>query len=350
MTYEYYSWETINLPIVSGDTQFIIYDHQLSSGDTPLTDITGIIYSGMIVDGYRLQNLNEILSQYVTGYDIQFETSLQTDSNSSKRFYIYYTQDSWNTMTYDIVIIIYNWSYEEFTGSILSDPISKFVDYRQFFLYTLKAGSPDVSASINVKLNGNLIDTFTVTGYDYYNYVYDLSTIDNWPGEFSYAYSYDFFVDSEHLIPGTYVTLTIGASTYYVVSTCYKYCLHYLNQRGGWDSMLFRGIELQTDDIKRLSYKKNYVSQSLDFNKVDYLTTISEKWDLNTSFMTDRESGKMMNLMASNKIYLQDLETSKIVPVNITNSSCEHKNYKNQGRKMSTYKITVSASQPKYRI
>jgi hypothetical protein len=36
--------------------------------------------------------------------------------------------------------------------------------------------------------------------------------------------------------------------------------------------------------------------------------------------------------------------------VNVTNSSCDLKTYKNQGRKMATYNVEVSASQPKYRM
>ena len=51
-----------------------------------------------------------------------------------------------------------------------------------------------------------------------------------------------------------------------------------------------------------------------------------------------------------NRGYVIGLEEGYIAPVNITNSNCEHKNYRNQGRKMATYNIEVSASQPKYRI
>lgn len=346
-TYEKKSWETLNLPAVSGDTYFRILDHSVSTD--PSAETTGVIYDGLILDGFGIQNLNEILSQYVNPTPISFISQLQPDNASHSTFYIYYTQNDWLSWTSDTVIITYDWSYKQnYNRSVLSDPIINLVDNRQFFVYTIKAGSPDVINTITMKIGNIVVSTFTISGYTYYNFVHNMSET-TYPGEFNYAYSYDFFVDRTVPIDGVN-KITIGPSTYYVTNTCYRYCIYYLNQYGGWDSLLFRGRELKTDDLSRLSYKKNYVAGSTDFHKVDYLTTIQERWSLNTSFLDDIESSKMINLMASNKIFIHDLEEGYIAPVNITNSNCEHKNYKNQGRQMATYNIEVSASQPKYRI
>ncbi len=344
--YEKRSWETLNLPPVSGDTYFRILDHSVNTN--PSEETNGVIYDGLVLDGFGIQNLDEIISQYVKPTPIVFSTSVQTDTGSHFRFYIYYTQDNWTTWTYDIVIITYDWSYESVSRAVLSDPIINLIDNRQFFLYTIRAESSDIQATVTMKIDNTTVLSQEISGYTYYNFVADMST-QTYTGEFTYAYSYDFFVYDSIPITGVH-TITVGPSVYYVTNTCYKYCLYYLNQYGGWDSLLFRGRELKTDDLSRLSYKKNYVAQSTDFHKVDYLTTLQEKWSLNTSFLNDIESSKMINLMASNKIYIHDLETGHIAPVNITNSNCEHKNYKNQGRKMATYTIEVSASQPKYRI
>lgn len=345
-TYEKKSWETLNLPPVSGDTYFRILDHSVNTD--PSEETSGVIYDGLILDGFGIQNLNEILGQYVNPTPISFISQLQPDNASHSTFYIYYTQDDWQTWTNDFVIINYDWSYTNDARSVLSDPIINLVDNRQFFVYTIKAGTPDTQTTITMRIESIVVTSFQISGYTYYNLVQDLST-STYPGEFTYAYSYDFFVDSTVPIYGVN-KITVGPSTYYVANTCYKYCLYYINQYGGWDSLLFRGRELQTDDLSRLSYKKNYVAGSTDFHKVDYLTTIQERWSLNTSFLDNTESSKMINLMASNKIFIHDLEEGYIAPVNITNSNCEHKNYRNQGRKMATYNIEVSASQPKYRI
>ena len=353
-SYSYRTWETINLPTVNTDTYFIILDHA-ASGD-PSSVTTGVIYSGLIMKNYGIKNLNEILSQHIYPQEISFSASgyTQLDTEMTKTFYVYYTTDDWANWTNDDITITYDWSYTSGDKTELSDPILNLIDYRQIFVYSAKASNPSGSTVI-VKMNNSQIDTYNMTGTTVYNYVRRLDTI-TYPGEFTYAYSYDFFVDAivsalpDQLVYGNIYALEINGKTYYITNTCYRYCLYYLNNLGGWDSLLFRGRELQSDKLNRLSYKSNYVAGSTEFFKKDYLTKINEGWTLNTSFLSDLESGKMIQVMASNRLYLHDFDNDVIIPVNITNSSCDHKTYKNQGRKMATYEITVEASQPKFRI
>lgn len=344
-TYTYKSWQTINLPTVSVDTYFRILDHTSTS---PQEEVEGILYDGLILGGFYIQNLNEILSQYVNPNSITFESSLQENSDAIKSFYIYYTSDNWQTFTSDAVNIIYDWSYETDMRIELSAPISNLLDVRQYLLYTVHPLRFQLSL---IARTGNIVqDSYVLDKSINYNYVKYLPDIDEWPGEFNFDYSYDYFVTSNSLIPGTFAEFTIGIDKFIVAHTCYRYCIYYFNQYGGWDSILFAGKTIQNDNLSRLSYKKNYVAASTEFNKVNYLTTIQENWQLNTSFLDDLRSQKMINMMASNCLYLHDLEENKIIPINITNSRCEHKTYKNQGRKLYTYTIEVSASQPKYRI
>lgn len=345
-SYTYKSWQTINLPTVSVDTYFRILDH---TSTAPQDEVEGVLYDGLILGGFYIQNLNEILSQYVTPNSITFESSLQENSDAIKTFYIYYTSDNWQTFTLDYVSIMYDWSYElGIMRTFLSSPISNLVDVRQYLLYSVR---PYRQLILDAKIGDIVQDTYVLGHNINYNYVRYLSDDDLiWPGEFNFDYSYDYFVTSNSLIPGTFAEFTIGIDKFIVAHTCYRYCIYYFNQYGGWDSILFTGKTIQNDNLSRLSYKKNYVAASTEFNKVNYLTTIQENWQLNTSFLDDLRSQKMINMMASNCLYLHDLEENKIIPINITNSKCEHKTYKNQGRKLYTYTIEVSASQPKYRI
>ena len=340
-TYNKRTWETLNLPAVSGDTFFCICNRQTSQ---PGDDFNGRIYSGLCKDGYGIQNVNEILAQYVvpTGFSFGSSEIVNYDDASHSTFYIYYTQDDWESFTSDTVTLTYDWGYEGVNRVVKSDPITNILDCRQYFLHTLTATNPSVSETVNVAGIGEewgdeeytLIATFKIDGYSFVTYVRDLSTL-----------VYPIAPTTETFLP-----LWIGSTRYLITRTCYRYCLYYLNQYGGWDSMLFRGKELQEDGISRLSYKKNYVANSLDFHKVDYQSTVSERWELNTSFLDDIASSKMINIMASNRLFLHDLETGRIAPVNVTNSTCEHKTYRNQGRKMAAYNVEVSASQPKYRV
>ena len=53
------------------------------------------------IEYFNIQNLNEILSQYVKPTTISFNSSLQENSDASKQFYIYYSSDSWTTASID---------------------------------------------------------------------------------------------------------------------------------------------------------------------------------------------------------------------------------------------------------
>ena len=141
-TYEKKSWETLNLPAVSGDTYFRILDHSVSTD--PSSETSGVIYDGLVLDGFGIQNLNEILSQYVIPTPITFTSSLQPDNASHSTFYIYYTQNDWTSWTNDTVIIVYDWSYSNDSSSVLSRPIINLLDNRQFLVYTIKSPDPDI--------------------------------------------------------------------------------------------------------------------------------------------------------------------------------------------------------------
>lgn len=337
MTYNFYTFQTINLPTVAEDTYFLIFDHPFS-GEDPSEDYS-YMYSGYVLAGNSIKNLNEILSQYVKPREISFSlaTFIQQDSSLRKTFYVYSTtpEEDWETYTQDNIVLTYFWDYDydfEYDTRLIymSDPILPMVDNRQFIMNTRRATSFDVTETITITIDGEWNGQYSAYGFTAYNYIRDAATLNvNEPG---------------HI-------LGIGSQNYEIITDgCFNYCLYYLNQYGGWDTLLFRGKELQTDNINRLSYKKDYVVNSLDFHKVDYLTKINSKWTLNTSYLDDLQSSKMINVIGSNRLYLHDLESGRIMPVNITNATCDHKTYKNQGRKMSVYNLEVSASQEKYRI
>lgn len=346
MTYEFKTWETINLPAVSGDTYFRILRLQSSN---PSEVQTGVIYDGLVLDGFGIQNLNEILGQYVYVEPLTFNDSehIMQDDEQIWNFYIYYTQDDWQTFTSDTITLRYNWTYETGNDRLKSTKPINIMDYRQYAVYSLMSRD-GTEEQFNVYLGNNKIDSFTIEQDSTWTYIRRLDNID-YPGEFSWAFSYDFFVMRQTPLDDTRrYKLDIGGSIYWVSNTCYNYCLYYLNQYGGYDYMLFGGREIQTDSLSRLSYKQNYVANSSVFGKVDYMTKIEEAWSLNTSWVTDEQADKLKHLFTSNRIWLQDLNSGHITPVNITNKTFEHRTWKNQGRKLYSFTIEVNSSQEKY--
>ena len=76
---------------------------------------------------------------------------------------------------------------------------------------------------------------------------------------------------------------------------------------------------------------------------------MTTQYTLYTDYLTDDEASKMYNLLESVNVYLHDLETNKIIAVNITNSTCDYKTFTNNGKKKFYYTINVEESQTKMR-
>ena len=331
-TYEFRSWETINLPPVRNNTYYKIFDHQ---SEKPGPDTQGVVYEGVVMQNYRIEALNEVLSQYVLPDDIKFMTGVTEDNQSHATFYIYYTTDDWATFTYDIIIITYDWSYRNVARSVLSQPITNILSPNQYFVHTVTPATPDVVTNVTLTIDGEQILTKQISGYTRYTFeVYLPDAIRNLPSR-----------SGDHV-------LIVGSSRFIIPSDdCgASYILYYLNELGGWDFLPFRGSSLHSADISRLQYEKRTVSRGSNFTTVDYLTTISDRWSLNTSYLDDSGAQKMINLLASNRVYLHDLSSNTIIPVNVTNQSCDYKTIANQGRNFAAYTIEVTASSKKYRV
>lgn len=356
------TWQDVSMPSVGTDLYFIVSLDQLY--DFEDLQNPDIIYSGYLQQGSSIKNINQIVAQHFKLKDLEiYPEQIITFDNikPDKTIYIYYSLtppgSTWHTIDNDRLTFVYNWSYQEYVPSLRSRQPITLLDYRQILPLTV-----DIYGSQEVLLTGSLnVDNRPVRSLyfaeTYLNYMaFNLAYIYNWPiGGFNYGYSYGFDVTRDYMLPGTFADLTIELPDYFsyhwtVTGTCYKYALYYTNDIGGWDYMLFGGQELQTDQLSRLQYEQAYFPGSTQFGRTNYLTSIRENWTLNTSYIDDMASHNLMPLFSSNNIMLYELDTQKLIPVNITNSSVDHKTYKNQGRKLYAYNITVESAQDKYRL
>lgn len=129
-----------------------------------------------------------------------------------------------------------------------------------------------------------------------------------------------------------------------------QYALYYLNAKGGWDAFLIEGSSERTDKISRHQYNKSYNNQTIEYEKNTYISEISTSWKLNTGLLDDAQAHNMCwNLLASNRVYLHDLEADKIIPVVITNTQNIYRTYKNNNQQPIQYEIDVVESQTKLR-
>lgn len=343
--YTFKTWETINVDTnayTEFNTNFLILDGYAENED-PSNPPPGIniIYSGVRSEiTNQFKNLENILSPKLT-MQLFYETPITGwEDVFKKTFYLYQTIDDWYSIEYPISIEVwYDWSYIPNWPymSELSDPIEYKVDPRQYFLWTSRQLVPGTPNRQKLYINN-------VESPSWYLYMSDENK--------NYHCRYQ-VGDLVGYTPGNTIRVNSNQNSV-VVEPCKDYCLYYINKFGGWDWLLVNGTSLKIDKLSRLSYKNNYIAQISDpnptRNKITYNTIINENWELNTSWLNDLQSSKMSNLLESNQVVLHDLKNNYLIPVLITNSNVEYKTYKNQGRKLYSYKIEVEASKPKYRL
>lgn len=184
---------------------------------------------------------------------------------------------------------------------------------------------------------------------------------------FVYDWSYDDIVysgttNASHPINGHYtsgqkvITSTFNSSAYTntvsvagASSYCGKYALLYLNSYGGWDSFLIEGKSEKTDRYTSYTTTQFYNNTTNEFGKNRYVNEITSEWELHTGWLNDGQSANVVqNLLSSNKVYLQDIDNNRIIPVVITNTDAVYKQFKNE-KMFVSYEIQIEESQSKER-
>lgn len=132
---------------------------------------------------------------------------------------------------------------------------------------------------------------------------------------------------------------------YNVELTCKPYALYWLNKYGGYDSMLLNKTTKQTDRLTNYDYTREIDNNTDEFEKIQYLKEIKQTWSIKTDILNDRQSEIVAEIAHSPQVYLHILDEDKIIPVNVTDSSVEHKQWRNNQRKRIVYTFTVENSQ-----
>jgi len=125
--------------------------------------------------------------------------------------------------------------------------------------------------------------------------------------------------------------------------------LHWLNKLGGFDSFNFIRNSTKTEDIERKQFKAplsiGYTKQ--DRLKTNYNTTINDKINIQSDWISEQQSTLFEELVSSPIIYLERNPTS-FVAVNIINTNYEFKNYLNN-RKLFNLSLDIEYTYSRYR-
>lgn len=134
----------------------------------------------------------------------------------------------------------------------------------------------------------------------------------------------------------------------YTSGYCGDYAIYYLQRNGGWAAFLIEGNSKKTDRYEKYSYNMAFDNNKAMFEESTYHNQITAEWQLSTGWLTDEQAENLaFNLIPSNRVFLHDLKNDKIIPVIVSNDSIDYKTFKNTGRQLVRYDITLTESQKK---
>lgn len=330
------------------DTYF--FQNNLSQLDYTIVDEDGVVvYSGKtIAEPGALDikfNLNRICSNYLNSNLLNGITpGVNYIYDYSKRFMVQDNDD--NALAQ---YRFYNsYAYEDMPSTVfLNDPIKRKVTSDTMIIEADRRQYTIISA-FNRDANSRTLTMSYMTNVGLQSVKYE---IDN--TAMLVRIGKGFEISDVNTVPNNLLFYTTegadGKIQLDAVDTCYEYCLYYCNAFGGWDSLLIKGNVLKTDSIDSQYYIKGYDNKTQEFGKVKYHNNITTTYRLHTDWFTDDEQSRLHHLLESTEVYLHNLATDKIEPVNITNKTVEYKTFTNNGKKKWHNTIDVEVAQTKIR-
>lgn len=267
----------------------------------------------------------------------------------------------------DTVTFLADWSYDRYFDPAtmpLADPVRHVLDPRQWLFVSTDAGS----VRFSLAFSDGRTQTVVVTGNGPGAAALDLSRYPgisavtagrtSWSvdgavgvvqrretvgGDYNSDFSDDFLIGTSGGGGGDDPGGSGGGA-------CARYVVHYVNAYGGWDSLVVEGAVRERYALERHTAREEYDNADPAARGLrDYAVGVTPSWELSPGLLTDEQSEKMRNLLASALVYLCDLGTGEFIPVVLTDTSHEVQQFRTNGRAFSSYTFTAQLAQDRFR-
>lgn len=314
-----------------------------------LADTSAVIYSGRAYkrpgETNILARINDICADYITNVLPQLSQAEFTRISLPVTFRVQTLSGStWSTK--ESVQFTNDWSYDYSYNAAtmgMSFPITGNIDIRM----------PIVWTGLNVS---QVNATIYYTDGRYARVIIPVA-ISN---DFNADFNSDFSKSVRSAGSGTAVFLpsawdnvariVVGSSTFRVVTDCAKYALYYINAYGGWDSLLIEGSTMEVDNLKRYTREMVYDNRDIQNRGIqNYVNEIDKGFTFHTGWLLHDQGERMHHLINSPDVYLYDIAAGEMIPVIIPMTSCEYRNFKNNGNMLVDYTIQVQIAQNRIR-
>ena len=204
--------------------------------------------------------------------------------------------------------------YEE-TAKILSQPITGLLDPRQKLIFNVGYYDDE-----DLSINGQIF---------------------SFENDFSYNVMFN-----QTMPTGNTVTIEVGddEKVFTIKPSSADYCLYYVNELGGFDSILLNNKVTKKTVNTPTTYKK-YGNNTLPKHQNLKLNNNSQiTMEFVTGWLKDNQTKHIHNIFNTTCAYLHNLNTDEIIPVNISTNQYNQMTMRSNGKKYVNYTIQCEYS------
>lgn len=321
-------WKPYQISIGLEASQSVLFRVRLGQNPGGQILFTGRAYAKTPDAGEVKVVLNDIFANYVSMPFPQIVAGVHQFSKGGTRgFFVEAKENGQNWSAVESVFFSADWSYDDakawVDGKPLTSVAGRQVSANQYLFIT-------VVECFGVKIHGTRKDGST--------YVVS-STLFTTESTGTAAFRLSDFASEGDVLQVYCVVDTgeVATDLVFEVGGCYRYTLHWVNERGGWMQTPLAAVKWGRDIERTLL--DGEASVEVIRNGITKRATIC------SPLMSDEESAAFADVVSSTNVVLYDSEKDTWIPVVVTDTTMEIQQYRTNGAKMSKYTLAVQVAE-----
>ena len=320
-------WKPYEISIGLEASQSVLFRVRLGQNPGGQILFTGRAYAKTPDAGEVKVVLNDIFANYVSMPFPQIVVGMHQFSKGGTSGFFVEKKNRQNWSAVGSVFFSADWSYDDAKAWVDGKPLTavagRQVSANQYLFIT-------VVECFGVKIHGTRKDgsTYVVSSR--------LFTTES-TGTAAFRLS-DFASEGDVLQVYCVVdTGEVATDLVFEVGGCYRYTLHWVNERGGWMQTPLAAVKWGRDIERTLL--DGEASVEVIRNGITKRATIC------SPLMSDEESAAFADVVSSTNVVLYDSERDTWIPVVVTDTTMEIQKYRTNGAKMSKYTLAVQVAE-----
>ena len=321
-------WKPYQISIGLEASQSVLFRVCLGRNPGGQVLFTGRAYAKTPNAGEVKVVLNDVFANYVSMPFPQIVAGVhQFSKGGTSGFFVEAQENGQNWSAVESVFFSADWSYDDAKAWVDEKPLTAIagrqVSANQYLFIT-------VVECFGVKIHGTRKDGST--------YVVS-STLFTTESTGTAAFRLSDFASEGDVLQVYCVVDTgeVATDLVFEVGGCYRYILHWVNERGGWMQTPLAAVRWGRDIERTLL--DGEASVEVIRNGITKRATIC------SPLMSDEESAAFADVVSSTNVVLYDSEKETWIPVVVTDTTMEIQQYRTNGAKMSKYTLAVQVAE-----